>query len=181
MAGKSAINTISTIGVPNLFCNYKLTDGSPVNVKILDTAGQERFRSINTIYCRSANCCLLVYDITNRQTFLDCKTYFNEIIKQKCPKNIQVILLGNKTDLEEKRQVSPEEAAAFSLENNYIFMETSCLKNENVADAFETLIELTHRELIKMESEKKDEENNKNIKVTKTNNKDKKHKKKSCC
>ena len=60
-------------------------------------------------------------------------------------------------------------------------METSCLKNENVADAFETLIELTHRELIKMESEKKDEEKNKNIKVTKTNNKDKKHKKKSCC
>ena len=54
--------------------------------------------------------------------------------------------MGNKTDLEDKREVKPEEGAAFALENDYIFMETSCLKNENVANAFETLIEITNIE-----------------------------------
>ena len=54
--------------------------------------------------------------------------------------------MGNKTDLEDKREVKPEEGAAFALENNYIFMETSCLRNQNVPDAFETLIEITNIE-----------------------------------
>ena len=149
MSGKSSISTLSTVGLPNYFSSYKLSDGSLVNVQIMDTAGQERFKSINASYCRKADCCLLVYDISNLASFNDCKSYFNQLIKDKCKKDIQVVLLGNKTDLENKRKVPPEDGANFSLQNNYIFMETSCLKNENVADAFETLIEITNRELIK--------------------------------
>ena len=79
-------------------------------------------------------------------TFDECKNYYNNNIKEKCKKNIKVILLGNKTDLEDQRQVKPEEGAAFALENDYIFMETSCFKNTNVANAFETLIEITNIE-----------------------------------
>ena len=112
----------------------------------MDTAGQERFKSINTSYYRKADCCLLVYDISDKYSFDQLKDYFIETIKEKCKKNIQIILLGNKTDLEDKRQVSPEEGANLALLNNYIFLETSCLKNKNVADAFETLIEITNRE-----------------------------------
>ena len=112
----------------------------------MDTAGQERFKSINTSYYRKADCCLLVYDISNKYSFDQLKDYFIETIKEKCKKNIQIILLGNKTDLEDKRQVSAEEGANLALVNNYIFLETSCLKNKNVADAFETLIEITNRE-----------------------------------
>ena len=112
----------------------------------MDTAGQERFKSINTSYYRKADCCLLVYDISNKYSFDQLKDYFIETIKEKCKKNIQIILLGNKTDLEDKRQVSPEEGANLALANNYIFLETSCLKNKNVAYAFATLIEMTNRE-----------------------------------
>ena len=112
----------------------------------MDTAGQERFKSINTSYYRKADCCLLVYDISDKYSFDQLKDYFIETIKEKCKKNIQIILLGNKTDLEDKRQVSAEEGANLALVNNYIFLETSCLKNKNVADAFETLIEITNRE-----------------------------------
>ena len=112
----------------------------------MDTAGQERFKSINTSYYRKADCCLLVYDISDKYSFDQLKDYFIETIKEKCKKNIQIILLGNKTDLEDKRQVSSEEGANLALVNNYIFLETSCLKNKNVADAFETLIEITNRE-----------------------------------
>ncbi len=115
----------------------------------MDTAGQERFKSINKSYLKNADCCLLVYDISKRNTFIECQTYFNEIIKEECQKNIPVIVLGNKTDLEKERQVSSDEGSDFSLENKYIFMETSCLKNEKVSDAFATLIEKTYREAIK--------------------------------
>ena len=112
----------------------------------MDTAGQERYKSINTSYYRKADCCLLVYDISDKYSFDQLKDYFIETIKEKCKKNIQIILLGNKTDLEDKRQVSSEDGANLALVNNYIFLETSCLKNKNVADAFETLIEITNRE-----------------------------------
>ena len=115
----------------------------------MDTAGEEKFRSINASYYRKADCCLLVYDITNRKSFEEIKNYYNQNIKEQCKKNIKIILLGNKTDLEDQRQVSSEEGASFALENNYIFMETSCLKNTNVANAFETLIEITNIEIKK--------------------------------
>ena len=143
---------LSTIGLPNYFSSYKLSDGSLVNVQILDTAGQERFKSINTNYYQRADCCLLVYDVTNKNSFNECKDYFNEKIQENCKENIQVILLGNKTDLVNQREVTPDEGANLGLENNYIFIETSCLKNENVSDAFETLIEITNREAIKNKS-----------------------------
>ena len=115
----------------------------------MDTAGEEMFRSLNACYYRKADCCLLVYDITNRQSFEEIKNYYNQNIKEQCKKNIKIILLGNKTDLEDNREVPPEEGAKFALENNYIFMETSCLKNTNVANAFETLIEITNIEIKK--------------------------------
>ena len=148
MNGKSFVDTKVTLGVPHYFASYKISDGSLVNVTIMDTAGMEAFRALNTSYYKNANCCLLVYDITQRTTFKDLKNYYNKKIKELCIENIPVILLGNKTDLENEREVKPEEGANFALEHNYIFMETSCLEDNNVADAFETLIENTYRETI---------------------------------
>ena len=150
----------------------------------MDTAGMETFRSVNTNYYRNAHCCLLVYDITARKSFEDCENYFNVKLKECCKKDIPIILLGNKTDLENERKISPEEGANFALKNNYIFMETSCLKNTNVADAFETLIEITNREEIKKKEEKIFEEgennNNNNIKINFANQLERKHKKEKC-
>ena len=146
MNDKPSTTTITTIGIPHYFSTYKLSDGSLVNVKIIDTAGQEKFRALSKNYYKKADCCLLVYDISKRQSFEECKDFYNKNIKDKCQKDIQVIVLGNKSDLEDKREVSSEEGAKFSEENNYLFMETSCLKNTNVADAFDTLIEITNIE-----------------------------------
>ena len=132
----------------------------------MDTAGQERFRAINTSYYRRADCCLLVYDISERASFDDLKNYFIKKIKEKCKKDIQIILLGNKADLENKRKVPSEEGAKLALENNYIFLETSCLKNSNVADAFETLIEITNREIRANRNQNKDSEKSNNVKIS---------------
>jgi len=176
--GKSSLISVATIGIPSFFSTYQLSDGSLVNVHLFDTAGQEKFRSLSESYYKKADCCLLVYDISKKKTFDDCRDYYNKNIIEKCKKNIKVILLGNKTDLEDQREVKPEEGAAFALENDYNFMETSCLKNENVANAFETLIEITNIE------SKKNINNNMNldetIKLETDKHKNKKSKKCSC-
>ena len=157
-----------------------MSDGSLANVQIMDTSGQERFRAINQNYYRRADCCLLVYDITDIKSFEACK-YYSEQIKERCKKNIKTVLLGNKTDLESERKVPPEKGAAFSLKNNYIFMETSCKKNENVADAFEVLIETTHREIEK--NKDKIEEDRMSVVIDKKDyiNTNRKKKKNDCC
>ena len=121
---------------------YKLSDGSLINVHIRDTCGQERFDSINEQYYKSADGVLLVFDIANKTSFDKIKTYYIAKIKEKCKIGIPIILLGNKTDLEDKREVSQEEAIDLSVNEEYIYKETSCIKNENVADAFETIIEM---------------------------------------
>ncbi len=139
----------STKGTDNIFKIFRLSDGAIGNVHIYDTAGQEVYRAVSLNYYRKADCCLLVYDITNYNSFKDCVDYYQKNIDEKCKKGIKVVLLGNKTDLEKDRKVQPEEGASFANKNNYIFNEASCLKNTNVSDAFETLIELTNLELKK--------------------------------
>ena len=131
--------------------SYKLNEGSIVNINFLDLSGAEKYKNISGSFYKKADCCLLVYDITNRKSFTECQNYYRETIKEKCKKNIQIILIGNKTDLEDKRVITKEEGANFALRNDYIFMETSCLKNENVYEAFESIIELTNINLKKNE------------------------------
>ncbi len=155
---KAHLINISTIGTPHAFCSYQLSDGALVNVDIVDTAGQEKFRSIGKQFYKKADGCLLVYDITRRATFEEIQNFFLKEIKDNCKLEIKIILLGNKTDLEEQRQVSIDEGANFASNNEFMFMETSCLLNRNVADSFETLIELTYFDNIK--NNKGNKENN---------------------
>ena len=109
---------------------------------IYDTAGQERFNAINESYYQKADAILLVYDISNRKSFEQIRNYYCPKIEENCKKNIPIILLGNKTDKENEREVSIEEGAELAVEHKFKFKETSCVKNENVADAFEALIEM---------------------------------------
>ena len=109
---------------------------------IYDTAGQERFNAINESYYQKADAILLVYDISDRKSFEQIKNYYCPKIEELCKKNIPIILLGNKTDKENERKVTLEEGASLAVKHKFKFKETSCLKNENVADAFEALIEI---------------------------------------
>ena len=133
---------MSTGGLDYYPVTYKLSDGSIINVHIRDTCGQERYDSINEQYYQKADGILLVFDIANESSFNKIKNYYIEKIKEKCKMGIPIILLGNKTDLEDKREVSQEEAIDLSIKEEYIYKESSCVKNENVADAFETIIEM---------------------------------------
>ena len=120
---------------------FQLCDGNIINCMIYDTAGQERYDSLSLSYYKKADVVLLVYDISKKSTFDKIKKYYIQKIKDNCKKDIPVLLLGNKTDMENKREVSCEEGMFLALKENYEFKESSCLKNINVAGAFESLIE----------------------------------------
>ena len=132
-----------------MFQCVQLSDGSIVKLRLLDTAGQEKFNAITESYYKQADCCLLVYDITNKDSFDTVKNYYVPKIKEYCNHILKVVLLGNKADLEDQRQVPDTEGRDLALENGYIFMESSCADNYNVSDAFTALVEMTNKEIKK--------------------------------
>ena len=139
---KPAEQILPTIGLEYYVVSYQLTDGSVINMHISDTCGQERFNSICERYYKKADGVLLVFDISNHKTFDKIKNYYSKMIRENCKEGIPIILLANKTDLKDQRQVTVEEAINLSISEEYVYRETSCVKNENVADAFETIVEM---------------------------------------
>jgi len=109
--------------------------GKSVKLQIWDTAGQERFRSVTRSYYRGAAGALLVYDSTSRESFNTLSNWLNDARKMASPQ-IVILLVGNKKDLEEARQVTFLEASTFAQENDLIFLETSAKTGDSVEEAF---------------------------------------------
>merc|ERR1711898_49400 len=112
----------STIGAAFLTQNVSLNDYT-VKFEIWDTAGQERYHSLAPMYYRGAAAAIVVFDITNRDTFQRAKQWVKELQRQGNP-NIVIALAGNKSDLNAKRKVEPEEAESYANDNGIFFMET---------------------------------------------------------
>ena len=110
-------------------------NGKSIKIQIWDTAGQEAFQAITRTYYKGAIGALLVYDITRRETFTHVTKWLDDV-RTNSTKNVTVILIGNKKDLEDKRQVSYEEGEAFAKENGLMFLETSAKTAYNVVEAF---------------------------------------------
>ncbi|KAI3521149.1 hypothetical protein L1887_10610 [Cichorium endivia] len=114
-------------------------DQKTVKAQIWDTAGQERYRAVTSAYYRGAVGAMLVYDMTKRQTF-DHMTRWLEELRGHADKNIVIMLIGNKCDLEGLRAVPVEDAQEFAERENLCFMETSALEATNVETAFLTAL-----------------------------------------
>lgn len=110
-------------------------ENQEVKLQIWDTAGQESFRSITRSYYRGAVGALLVFDVTRRDTF-DHVTTWLEDARTNCNTPITVMLVGNKCDLENRRQVSRDEAQAFAASKGLVYLETSAKTSANVDEAF---------------------------------------------
>lgn len=110
-------------------------DDRQIKLQIWDTAGQESFRSITRSYYRGAAGALLVYDITRRETFNHLTRWLEEA-RQNGNQNMTIMLIGNKNDLEHRRQVSIEEGEAFAQKHGLMFLETSAKTAENVEESF---------------------------------------------
>ncbi|XP_072956664.1 ras-related protein RABD1-like [Typha angustifolia] len=128
---------ISTIGVDFKIRTIEL-DGKTVKLQIWDTAGQERFRTITSSYYRGAHGIIIVYDVTEMESFNNVKQWLNEIDRYASD-NVCKLLVGNKCDLVENKVVETEKAQAFADELGIAFLETSAKESINVEKAFLTM------------------------------------------
>ncbi|KAI0003710.1 ras family-domain-containing protein [Russula compacta] len=119
-----------TIGVEFSSRTVKLGE-KRIKLQLWDTAGQERFRSVTRSYYRGAAGALLVYDITNRESFVNLSRWLEDARALASP-HLVVVLVGNKSDREEDREVEWEEASRWAAEHNVHFLETSSLSGDNV-------------------------------------------------
>ena len=134
-------NYIGTFGLDSQFKKKKIND-EEINVKITDTAGQERYQSIAANYIKKANGILLVYDITSKDSFENVNKWAGEI-KEKSEVSKPIILIGNKLDLEDKRVITKEQGQEFAkkyCDGGINFYETSCKTGENVNEAIDDLV-----------------------------------------
>lgn len=128
-----------TIGAAFMTQTMKLSD-CVVKFEIWDTAGQERYRSLAPMYYRGAAAALVVYDITDHDSFNGAKTWIDELTRLGST-DIVIALAGNKSDLNDKREVLTSEAKAYAQENGCIFFETSAKTGENINDVFRAIAE----------------------------------------
>ncbi|EME26487.1 GTP-binding protein YPTC1 [Galdieria sulphuraria] len=128
---------ISTIGVDFKIRTIEL-DGKTVKLQIWDTAGQERFRTITSSYYRGAHGIIIVYDVTDQESFNNVKTWLHEIDRY-ANESVNKLLVGNKNDLTTKKVVDTATAKEFADSLGIKFLETSAKTSENVEQAFITM------------------------------------------
>ena len=148
-------------------------------MQVWDTAGQERFKNITASYYRGGNGVLVVYDITDRESFENLNSWLIEIEKN-ANKNIYKLLIGNKNDLEEKRKVTSQEGKDFAESNGMKFLETSAKTSDKVQEAFELLTQDIINANLNKEKGMGKKENSKTLNLS-NNVSDISGKKKGCC
>ena len=174
----------TTVGVEFGAKNLEV-NGRIYRIQIWDTAGQENFRSIARAYYKNSICACVVYDITNRKSFDSVQSWIDDCTKQT-PKSVLLLLIGNKNDLNDKREVQYEEGLEFARKKNMIFLETSAKTGDNISNIFEKSVKQIDQNILDNKYDL-DNENSGIRKGLKTESfvlsvkKTKKHKKRKCC
>ena len=132
---------LATVGL-DYYSKDEIFNNKTINVKLWDTAGQERYKSLTQSYFKNAEGVIVAYDITNTESFDNLKFWINSIKANMENKNIfiPVIIIGNKTDMEESREIMTEDAEKFAEENKYKYFETSAKTGEGIDKAIRDLI-----------------------------------------
>lgn len=164
-----------TIGASNSNVE-KMINGKKVRFQIWDTAGQEQYKSILPLYFRNAVVVICVYDITNEQSFNDLNEYI-QMVHNNCQETTKIVIIGNKTDLEDERVVPFAKAEEYAKENNALFYhETSKLNIDLIDFLFDKILDYLS-ENDKNEEEKKQVNNEINMNDGNMNNTEDK----KCC
>ena len=167
------------------FCrkNFKLSDGRSITLDIWDTAGQEKFRSLNRIFYKNAKAVVLVYDITDKKSFDEIKNYWYDQIKQNCASNVIIAIAANKCDLYEEKEISDEEGEEFAKSKDAFFAFTSAKNDSGITNLFENIAmkilepNFDLNDITKGTNKNKKENSNNSLKL----NSDIQNKKKKCC
>ena len=172
----------ATVGVEFGTKDFKI-ENNIVKVQIWDTAGQERYRSITNAYYKGAKGSLLVYDITNPKTFESLDKWLSDL-KTNGEEKISIILVGNKTDLEDQRKISIEQGKEKAEFYKLAFIETSALNGDNIEKAFNELITdvyKNHHELFEKQAKVELTDKAIDLENVDQNKENKEENKKFCC
>ncbi|KAK9720651.1 Ras family [Popillia japonica] len=120
-----------------------------IHLQLWDTAGQERFRSLTTAFYRDSMGFLLLFDLTNEQSFLEIRNWIEQLRLHAYCDTPDIVLCGNKADLEDKRVVMEWRAREVAEKHGLVYLETSAATGQNVSRAVETLLD---RVMVRMES-----------------------------
>ena len=140
-------NSKATVGVEFFSKSFKIND-NVFKIEIWDTAGQERYKSITAAYYKGAKGGLVVYDVTSKTSFDNVDNWVSEI-KEKASTDMKTMMIGNKIDLKDERQVSTEEALEKAKLLELPLMEASALDSTNVKQAFYDLLKEMYKEVKK--------------------------------
>lgn len=141
---------MASIGVDFKLKNLEV-DGKKVKLQIWDTAGQERYKTITTSYYKGANAIVIVYDITDQESFEHIKSWLDEI-HNYAKENVLLFLVGNKSDLESSRRITHKQGSQVADQYNLKFFETSAKNTFNVENIF---VEATKTYIEKLDSANK--------------------------
>ena len=168
---------ITTVGL-DYYTKQEMINNLNVSVKLWDTAGQERFKALTPSFFRNAEGVVIAYDVTNSESFDNLKFWISSIKTNLFEKNIfiPIIIIGNKIDLEDMRDISKDVASAFAKENNFKYFETSAKTGEGVDEAFRDLVNQ-----ILANSDKNEEATIERKSVKIEEKKTENQKKKGCC
>jgi small GTP-binding protein len=138
-------NTKSTVGVEFGTKILKIED-KIIKAQVWDTAGQERYKSITSTYYKGAKGAFIVYDITNRETFESVDKWIQDL-NMNSDKNVTLLLIGNKKDLVDKRDVTKEEGEEKAKSFGLAFLETSALTGENIDKVFDYMLKEVYNKI----------------------------------
>ena len=169
----------ATVGVE--FGSKQFTiEGHSIKAQIWDTAGQERYKAITSAYYKGAKGAFVVYDITRKSSFESIDKWVNDLTST-ADKKITIVVIGNKSDLEDQRQIPKEKGEEKAAKLEVAFLETSALSGENLDKAFELMMneiyKKCHEEML-AENDLEIIEGGKDINLNKTNENTEK---KTCC
>jgi len=178
LKGQFMANSKATVGVEFGSKAFKF-DNHNIKAQIWDTAGQEKYKAITGAYYKGCKGAFVVYDITRKETFENVEKWINDLKVSADPK-LNIILIGNKCDLEEKREVLKEQGEEKAKAFECAFLETSALNGDNIEKGFEMMASEIFRRCMEGNSEQEDSgslEKGQEIKLEKTNQTGKK----GCC
>ena len=120
-------------------------NGVTVDLQIWDTAGEERFHSVGSAFYRGADACLLVYDLTQKESFERLDFWKNDIVQKSSissPEDFPFVIFGNKSDLVDQQQIDPQISAAWAQQNKSPHFTVSAKTSENLQEGFQKIVSL---------------------------------------
>ena len=137
--------SLATIGVEKMQCEMEMSDGNKRNIKIWDTPGQERFRSMVLSMIRCSKGIILVFSVTYKRTFEKLDYWLKQI--REYSQDLPVVLFGNKCDEEKRREVRKEEAQQYADKNGILYFEISAKNNIGVQEGFKAICDIVYKKI----------------------------------